>query len=157
VIEDEGSLVSFPVKHSLRRLIRAQANLLMTRQFAQQREASGHEYHYRIAQPAVGPEFGTKQLPVLFLDPTLATGGSILAAIAWLEEQIELSIALERVHVWTLCAAPLGIERLCSTGATIVTAKVADGLNDRGYITDGRKEWIGNMADFLAQNCMRTH
>lgn len=152
VIEDEGAMTSLPIKHILRRNIDAQANVLINRHFLRANEQS---YRYEVIRPSIGPRFGDGNKPVLFIDPSLATGGSILSALDWLKEQ-GVVISLDRVHIWTIVAAPLGIDILCSQGAHVVTAKLAHGVNEQGYIINENKhEYIGDVSSLLAESYER--
>lgn len=73
-------------------------------------------------------------LPVLVLDPMLATGGSM-------EYTIRLLAARGATDVTAVCAlaAPEGIARLEGSGLPVrlVTASVDDGLNEVGFIVPG--------------------
>ncbi|HET7475694.1 MAG TPA: uracil phosphoribosyltransferase [Dermatophilaceae bacterium] len=80
------------------------------------------------------------------LDPMLATGGTLAAAIRYL-----VDLGADDITAICLLAAPEGIARL-EAGATdlgvpvtIVTAAVDDHLNDRGYIVPG----LGDAGDRL--------
>jgi uracil phosphoribosyltransferase len=73
-------------------------------------------------------------LPVLVLDPMLATGGSLLHCCRLLVDRGCTDI--------TLCcvlSAPEGIQRLADSGLPLrlVTASVDAGLNDKKYIVPG--------------------
>ncbi|KAB1913247.1 MULTISPECIES: uracil phosphoribosyltransferase [unclassified Micromonospora] len=73
-------------------------------------------------------------LPVLVLDPMLATGGS-------LEHCCQLLADRGCTDITVLCvlAAPAGIERLERSGLPLrlVTASIDEGLNDRMFIVPG--------------------
>ncbi|MET7749858.1 uracil phosphoribosyltransferase [Micromonospora sp. NPDC005367] len=73
-------------------------------------------------------------LPVLVLDPMLATGGS-------LEHSCRLLADRGCTDITVLCvlAAPVGIERLERSGLPmrLVTASIDEGLNDRKFIIPG--------------------
>ncbi|MEU4474766.1 uracil phosphoribosyltransferase [Micromonospora sp. NPDC023888] len=73
-------------------------------------------------------------LPVLVLDPMLATGGS-------LEHSCRLLADRGCTDITVLCvlAAPVGIERLERSGLPLrlVTASIDEGLNDRMFIVPG--------------------
>jgi uracil phosphoribosyltransferase len=83
---------------------------------------------------------------VYVLDPMLATGGTLAAAI-------ELLLARGASDVTAICllAAPEGLEHLRTTFAasdatvTVVTAGLDEKLNDRGYIVPG----LGDAGDRL--------
>ena len=79
---------------------------------------------------------------VLVLDPMLATGGSVAAAIG----------RVRRAHagpvdVLSLIAAPVGAERVLAADADcrIVTCSLDERLNDQGYIVPG----LGDAGDRL--------
>jgi uracil phosphoribosyltransferase len=73
-------------------------------------------------------------LPVLVLDPMLATGGSLLHCCRLLAER-----GCTDITVLCVLAAPEGIERLERSGLPLrlVTASVDEGLNDRKFIVPG--------------------
>lgn len=79
---------------------------------------------------------------ILLLDPILATGNSIIAAIAKL---VEFGVRMERIVFICLIAAPEGIRNLFSVypTITIVTTEVDEGLDARGQVIPG----IGNFGD----------
>jgi uracil phosphoribosyltransferase len=82
---------------------------------------------------------------VYLLDPMLATGGTLAAAIQFVFER-----GARDVTAICLLAAPEGIEALKATfgpdaPVTIVTAALDDGLNDVGYIVPG----LGDAGDRL--------
>jgi uracil phosphoribosyltransferase len=83
---------------------------------------------------------------VYLLDPMLATGGTLAAAIRYLVDR-----GANRITTICLLAAPEGIARLEADLAdlqipvTLVTAAVDDHLNDRGYIVPG----LGDAGDRL--------
>lgn len=79
------------------------------------------------------------------LDPMLATGGTLAAAIQYL-----LDLGARDVTCVTLLAAPEGlakVQKIVGEGAnvTIVTAAVDEGLNDKAYIVPG----LGDAGDRL--------
>ncbi|TAK24297.1 MAG: uracil phosphoribosyltransferase [Chloroflexota bacterium] len=78
----------------------------------------------------------------LVLDPMLATGGSIAAAIDALVES-----GIQRISVLALIAAPEGLAAVGSRHPTIDihVAAIDDRLNDRGYIIPG----LGDAGDRL--------
>ena len=73
-------------------------------------------------------------VPVVVLDPMLATGGS-------LEHCVRLIVERGCTDVTVICvlAAPEGIERLSQSGLPLrlVTAAIDEGLNDKAYIVPG--------------------
>jgi len=79
---------------------------------------------------------------ILLIDPMLATGGSIVAALGLLAER-----GARRVRVVSLVAAPEGIARVHKRypELPIFTAAVDLGLNRKGYILPG----LGDAGDRL--------
>ena len=73
-------------------------------------------------------------LPVLVLDPMLATGGSLLHCCKLLVDR-----GCTDVIICCVLAAPEGIERLAQSGLPLrlVTAAIDEGLNDKAYIVPG--------------------
>jgi len=73
-------------------------------------------------------------LPVLVLDPMLATGGSLLHCCRLLAER-----GCTDITVLCVLAAPEGIARLEGSGLPLrlVTAAVDEGLNDKMFIVPG--------------------
>jgi len=73
-------------------------------------------------------------LPVLVLDPMLATGGSLVHCCRLLVDR-----GCTDVIVCCVLAAPEGIERLGSSGLPLrlITASIDEGLNDKMYIVPG--------------------
>jgi uracil phosphoribosyltransferase len=73
-------------------------------------------------------------LPVLVLDPMLATGGSLDHCCRLLADR-----GCTDITVLCVLAAPAGIERLKQSGLVLrlVTAAIDDGLNDRAFIVPG--------------------
>ncbi|CAM5638076.1 Uracil phosphoribosyltransferase [Streptomyces griseomycini] len=73
---------------------------------------------------------------VYVLDPMLATGGTLVAAIRELIER-----GADDVTAVVLLAAPEGVEvmerELAGTPVTVVTASVDERLNEQGYIVPG--------------------
>jgi uracil phosphoribosyltransferase len=71
---------------------------------------------------------------VLILDPMLATGGSILAAVALVRRTHS-----GRLSVISLVSAPLGVQDVLSADPTceIFTAALDERLDDNGYIRPG--------------------
>ena len=81
-------------------------------------------------------------LPVLVLDPMLATGGSLLHCCRLLVDR-----GCTDITVCCVLAAPEGIERLRGSGLPLrlVTAAVDQGLNDKMFIVPG----LGDAGDRL--------
>ncbi|MEU1161337.1 uracil phosphoribosyltransferase [Streptomyces sp. NPDC005921] len=81
---------------------------------------------------------------VYVLDPMLATGGTLVAAIRELIRR-----GADDVTAVVLLAAPEGVEvmerELAGTPVTVVTAAVDDHLNEHGYIVPG----LGDAGDRL--------
>jgi uracil phosphoribosyltransferase len=73
-------------------------------------------------------------LPVLVLDPMLATGGSLVHCCRLLVDR-----GCTEVIVCCVLAAPEGIERLRTSGLPLrlITASIDEGLNDKMYIVPG--------------------
>ena len=73
-------------------------------------------------------------LPVLVLDPMLATGGSLVHCCRLLVER-----GCTDVIVCCVLAAPEGVERLRTSGLPLrlITASVDEGLNEKMYIVPG--------------------
>jgi uracil phosphoribosyltransferase len=73
-------------------------------------------------------------LPVLVLDPMLATGGSLLHCCKLLVDR-----GCTEVIICCVLAAPEGIERLARSGLPLrlVTASIDDSLNEKMYIVPG--------------------
>jgi uracil phosphoribosyltransferase len=73
-------------------------------------------------------------LPVLVLDPMLATGGSLLHCCRLLVDR-----GCTEVIICCVLAAPEGIQRLADSGLPLrlVTASIDDGLNEKAYIVPG--------------------
>jgi uracil phosphoribosyltransferase len=73
-------------------------------------------------------------LPVLVLDPMLATGGSLLHCCRLLVDR-----GCTDITVCCVLSAPEGIDRLAGSGLPLrlVTASVDEGLNDKKYIVPG--------------------
>ncbi|MFI5932820.1 uracil phosphoribosyltransferase [Actinoplanes sp. NPDC051494] len=73
-------------------------------------------------------------LPVLVLDPMLATGGSLVHCV-----QLLVDRGATDVTVCCVLAAPEGVERLRTSGLPmrLVTASIDEGLNENKYIVPG--------------------
>jgi uracil phosphoribosyltransferase len=73
-------------------------------------------------------------LPVLVLDPMLATGGSLVHCCRLLVDR-----GCTEVIVCCVLAAPEGIERLRTSGLPLrlITASIDQGLNEKMYIVPG--------------------
>lgn len=73
---------------------------------------------------------------ILLLDPMLATGGSVVAAIEALQRR---GAKPEQIKFLSLLASPEGVERLSTAfpQVKIYTASVDDRLDERGYIRPG--------------------
>ncbi len=73
-------------------------------------------------------------LPVLVLDPMLATGGSLEHCCRLLADR-----GCNDITVLCVLAAPVGIERLKRSGLPLrlVTAAIDEGLNERMFIVPG--------------------
>ena len=73
-------------------------------------------------------------LPVLVLDPMLATGGSLVHCC-----QLLVDRGCTDVIVCCVLAAPEGVERLRDSGLPLrlITASIDEGLNEKMYIVPG--------------------
>ena len=73
---------------------------------------------------------------ILLLDPMLATGGSVIAAIEALKRR---GAKPEQIKFLCLLASPVGLERLSEAfpQISIYTASVDARLDERGYIRPG--------------------
>lgn len=71
---------------------------------------------------------------VLLLDPMLATGGSVAAAISYLKKK-----GAQNIRIVSLVAAPEGVKTVCKAhpDVKIYTCALDRKLNDRGYILPG--------------------
>ncbi|MDA0274346.1 MAG: uracil phosphoribosyltransferase [Actinobacteria bacterium] len=85
---------------------------------------------------------------VIVLDPMLATGGSLIAAI-----EIMLARGAKKVIAITLISAPEGVEavgkKFANQNVTVVTSALDEKLNERGYIVPG----LGDAGDRLFGAC----
>ena len=79
---------------------------------------------------------------VLIVDPMLATGGSVVAAIEFLRER-----GAREINLLVILAAPEGLDEVvrCCEGVTIYTCAVDSHLNDHAYIVPG----LGDAGDRL--------
>ncbi|MCX8164519.1 MAG: uracil phosphoribosyltransferase [Aquificaceae bacterium] len=86
------------------------------------------------------PELASKW--VLFLDPMLATGGTLIMAI----EQIK-AMKPERILSLNLVASPQGLEKVMSSHPDVdfFVIRLDEGLNSKGYIVPG----VGDIGDRL--------
>lgn len=85
---------------------------------------------------------------VIVLDPMLATGGSLIAAI-----EIILARGAKKVIAITLISAPEGVEavgkKFANQNVTVVTSALDEKLNEHGYIVPG----LGDAGDRLFGAC----
>ena len=79
---------------------------------------------------------------VLIVDPMMATGGSVVAAIEFLRER-----GAREINLLVIIAAPEGIDEVvrCCEGVTIYTCAIDSHLNDHAYIVPG----LGDAGDRL--------
>jgi uracil phosphoribosyltransferase len=82
------------------------------------------------------PEQLNPQTRVIITDPMLATGGSIMMAIAELTQR-GVNPALTRII--SVVAAPPALQKLGANypNLTVYTAMIDEGLNSKGYIVPG--------------------
>jgi uracil phosphoribosyltransferase len=82
------------------------------------------------------PKYFRPETRVLITDPMLATGGSIMMAMAELSKR-GVDPALTRII--SVVAAPPALQKLGSDypSLTIYTATIDEGLNSKGYIVPG--------------------
>lgn len=73
---------------------------------------------------------------VLISEPMLATGGTMLTAMA---DLLQRGIQPEHVRVVSIVASPIALKKLADTYPALViyTAMIDEGLNDNGYIVPG--------------------
>ena len=92
------------------------------------------EYYCKVPDPS--------EATVFVLDPMLATGGSVSAAITMLKKQ-----GAKRIKFMSILAAPEGIKALQNNhpDVKIFTANIDKRLNENGYIMPG----IGDCGDRL--------
>ena len=82
------------------------------------------------------PEKFSPQTRLLLLDPMLATGGTIMAA---LELLIDRGIDPQYIRLVSIVAAPPALQKLSNAypNLSIYTAMIDEKLNDQGYIVPG--------------------
>lgn len=85
-----------------------------------------------------------KKIKVFILDPMIATGNSSHAAISLF---LKKGILIENIVFVSILSCPEGLNLLCKDfpELKIITAKIDEGLNDRGYIVPG----LGDAGDRL--------
>ena len=85
----------------------------------------------------------------LIVDPMLATGGSMVAAIDLLKRA-----GCKEIRALVLVAAPVGIDAVLSKhpDVHIYTASIDDGLNEHGYIMPG----LGDAGDRIFGTTQKT-
>jgi uracil phosphoribosyltransferase len=73
---------------------------------------------------------------VLISEPMLATGGTMMTAMA---DLVERGIQPENVRIVAIVAAPVALKKLAEAypALTIYTAMIDEGLNENGYIVPG--------------------
>ena len=100
----------------------------------------GHIGMYRDEETAIPHEYycklpdGIENMTAILLDPMLATGGSLIAAIDLLKKH-----GCRRICSLNLVCAPEGIARVeaAHPDVDIYTAAIDDHLNENGYIIPG--------------------
>ena len=82
------------------------------------------------------PERMQPETRVLILEPMLATGGSIMRAMAEISSR---GVAPENIRIVSIVAAPPALQKLSENypQLQIYTAIIDEGLNDKGYIAPG--------------------
>lgn len=82
------------------------------------------------------PEQFAPETKILILEPMLATGGSIMAAMA---EIANRGVTLENIRIISIVAAPPALQKLSEKypQLQVYTAIIDEGINDRGYIVPG--------------------
>lgn len=82
------------------------------------------------------PDRFLPEAKVLILEPMLATGGSIIKAMAEISSR---GVAPENIRIVTIVAAPPALQKLSENypHLQIYTAIIDEGINDRGYIVPG--------------------
>ncbi len=85
-----------------------------------------------------------EKIKVFILDPMIATGNSSHAAISLF---LKKGILIENIVFVSILSCPEGLNLLCKDfpELKIITAKIDEGLNDRGYIVPG----LGDAGDRL--------
>ena len=85
-----------------------------------------------------------KKIKVFILDPMIATGNSSHAAISLF---LKKGILIENIVFVSILSCPEGLNLLCKDfpELKIITAKIDEGLNERGYIVPG----LGDAGDRL--------
>ena len=73
---------------------------------------------------------------IFLLDPMLATGNTLIAAI---NNYLSLKVPQQNIHVVSIISSPQGIEKLQKEfqDVKIYTAALDEGLNEKGYIVPG--------------------
>lgn len=82
------------------------------------------------------PDRFVAETRVLILDPMLATGGSIMMAMAEISKR---GVAPENIRIVSIVAAPPALQKLSEIypQLQIYTAIIDKGINDKGYIVPG--------------------
>ncbi|NEQ43283.1 MAG: uracil phosphoribosyltransferase [Leptolyngbya sp. SIOISBB] len=82
------------------------------------------------------PDSLNAETRVLISEPMLATGGTMLTAMA---DLMQRGIQPEHVRVVSIVASPVALKKLADTYPALViyTAMIDEGLNDNGYIVPG--------------------
>jgi uracil phosphoribosyltransferase len=103
--------------------------------FRDEKTLEPHPYYFKIPK-------GAKEMDVIVVDPMLATGRSVVAAVDMLKKS-----GCEKIKFLCLVAAPEGLERLfiAHPDISVYTAVVDECLNDKGYIMPG----LGDAGDRL--------
>ena len=85
-----------------------------------------------------------EKIKVFILDPMIATGNSSHAAISLF---LKKGILIENIVFVSILSCPEGLNLLCKVfpELKIITAKIDEGLNERGYIVPG----LGDAGDRL--------
>ncbi|MDR2870598.1 MAG: uracil phosphoribosyltransferase [Deferribacteraceae bacterium] len=94
-----------------------------------------HTYFFKM------PKDGTKR-DIILIDPMLATGGSIIAAVDKLKER-----GCKNIKCLCLIVAPEGVKAFCEKhpDVPLYTAALDECLNEKGYIVPG----LGDAGDRL--------
>jgi uracil phosphoribosyltransferase len=82
------------------------------------------------------PERMSPETRVLITDPMLATGGSMVAALA---EIVKRGVDPANIRIVAVVAAPPALQKLSADypSLSVYTAAIDEGLNDQGYIVPG--------------------